>query len=81
MNEWNVTNRCFKPWENLQTFLEKRYVSYQRFPVFLPQETYIVAEQYLLTRKQKCFQMSPARKTLFSRLDMLKQCSKTIVQT
>ena len=28
-----------------------------------------------------CFQMFPARETLFSRLGMLKQCFKTMVQT
>ena len=28
-----------------------------------------------------CFQMFPARETLFSRLGMLKHCFKTIVQT
>ena len=28
-----------------------------------------------------CFQMFPARETLFSRLGMLKQCFKTVVQT
>ena len=28
-----------------------------------------------------CFQMFPARETLFSRSGMLKQCFKTIVQT
>ena len=29
----------------------------------------------------RCFQMFPARETLFSRLDMLKQCFRTVVQT
>ena len=38
-------------------------------------------KQCLLVCPHACFQMFPARETLFSRLGMLKHCLKTIVQT
>ena len=41
----------------------------------------IFVAETMFPRLPICFQMFPARKTLFCRLGMLKQCFNTIVQT
>ena len=69
---------CLPTWGNIVA--ETKFAS-QEAKMFPNKFRNIFVGETMFPILPTCFQMFPVRETLFSRLGMLKQCFKTIVQT